>query len=176
MNFSLKFDLNIQKYLANEIYQTDTTTLWEHKTFNIHRGLIFLKATQQEFSELRVVVDNFVKKYYHPSWWRGFAYGVVIESRTPIETNILSEIIDNYAKNKGTLQWVINYSEKEMSLTSTHMWTSGYLFPLYLSLLNSFKHHNYNIKQSFKKTPTFFKIANKVSRVKFQELDSHNGI
>src|SRR5215831_174307 len=87
-----------------------TWTFWERRTLNIHR-VVGLSRAQCRSTDARALDSELRAAFarnFKRAWWRGIAYGAVVNvgslTLTPDDLKIL---VDEYENNKGTMQWVI---------------------------------------------------------------------
>ena len=100
--------LQTRPRLRDDIVDTEWR-LWEHKTLNIHRGVLHWR-TAERLNGLGVAerVREQVESRYRVSWWRGFGFGVLIESATAQEQLAgIGEWVDKRANGKGSWQWAV---------------------------------------------------------------------
>jgi hypothetical protein len=151
--------------------------IWEHKTFNIHRGVLHWRPTIANLSYVDMVaqIREQVKANYSISWWRGFAFGVVIESpEIPADISMIEESIDTRASSKGTWQWTVFICEPTQTLIGIHTWTEGYLSPAYRDLLKHFESLSWTVgsfKKEKDKLMQFLTAISSLKRIKLQEFE-----
>jgi hypothetical protein len=123
-------------------------TFWELRTLNRHRMVGFLgnvlgQAGAQDIeSEIRSVVS----RNFHRSWWRGFAYGIVVEVQAIASSpNDLELLVDSYENRKGVLQWVILVASDGQTAVGLHTWMETYLSPVYRDLLQTLAQAGYHV-------------------------------
>ncbi len=121
---------------------------WEHKTWNIHRGVIHWRTALEALNpdQIFAVVRDHVFEIYKMRWWRGFAFGVVLEAHVvPEESRDLATLIDMAENPEGTWQWLLCVCHPLRAAIGFHTWSSGYLTPTYSELLEAFGRENYRI-------------------------------
>jgi hypothetical protein len=112
--------------------------LWQYKSFNMHRGVIHWDATSTTctFADIRDQVRTAVLAQYRPSWWRGFAFGVIVSLNHLDESfQGIDELVDVRNNSKGTWQWIVLHFPTLKTATGIQTWTDGYLAPVYNDLL-----------------------------------------
>jgi hypothetical protein len=122
--------------------------LWEHKTLNIHRGVLHWRSENREpvLSQMSQNIREQVESRFRIGWWRGFAFGVLIEApAVPPDLSAIEDWIDVRANGKGTWQWIIYVCPKAGIAVGVHTWLEGYLSPVYQSLLASYQAQNYAV-------------------------------
>lgn len=127
--------------------------VWEHKTFNIHRGVLCWRPSRSHlsFAEMTALVRESVKAHYPVSWWRGFGFGVLIEARAlPPDLADIDDAIATRAAEKGTWQWTVFACEPARTCIGVHTWTEGYLSPVYRQLIARYESLGWSVG-SFKK-------------------------
>ena len=118
------------KLHLNAEQATDEWVPWEHKTWNMHRGVILWKPKSriESASEIISQVRDQTRSIYKMSWWKGFAFGaIVILPEPPNDLEKLEEAIDIYNRPKGVWQWVILVTEDPHAALGIHTWIEGYL-------------------------------------------------
>ena len=126
---------------------------WEHKTLNLHRGILEWHPQGQvtQYSEITTAVRKKIKETFKGSWWRGFAFGVLAElPLLPKDAASCEMDVDVRNNTQGTWQWILLVCPSTKIGVGIHTWTSGYLSPTYQSLVDHFKSEGYNVG-SFKK-------------------------
>ena len=76
----------------------DEWSVWEHKTWNIHRGVLCWRPMHEELTidELATTVREKVERSFKRSWWRGFGFGVlVVLDAKPDAFKIVDQYIEN---------------------------------------------------------------------------------
>ena len=112
--------------------------LWQHKTLNIHRGVMHWDATGRscQLSEVRLQVREVVRECFRPSWWRGFGFGVVVSlSQLDESFQDVAQLVDVRNQRRGVWQWVVLHLPAVQIATGICTWTEGYLAPVYRDLL-----------------------------------------
>jgi hypothetical protein len=113
-------------------------TLWEHKTLNIHRGVIEWDSSgsRVRLDSLRDEVRDVVRQRFRPSWWRGFGFGVIVTLDEFDESlKEASSLIDVRNTSKGCWQWLVLNFPAARSAIGVQTWTEGYLAPTYRDVL-----------------------------------------
>lgn len=114
--------------------------LWEYKTWNLHRGVIYLDRSEP-FSSARDVeqqLRQIVASEYRLGWaWlRGFAFGACVHApNLPPDAAVLEKCIDTYNRLKGVFQWLVYVSDSPRVAFGVHTWIEGYLSKTYRRLL-----------------------------------------
>ncbi len=169
-----KFEI-IESSLPKHMKQNDEDwTLWEHKTLNIHRAILhwspISKLTYPDISE---AVRNKINKKFKVSWWRGFAYGIIIDVPSmPDGIDIIDDSIDTRDNKNGTWQWIVLECLEPKSIVAVHTWMSGFLTPIYESLLSNYRSQGYEVGDFKKEKDKVMNFLTKVSALKgvhFQE-------
>ena len=80
------------------------------RTLNRHR-VVGLVTEYRQFSDahdLEAEIRGVISHNFKCSWWRGMAYGVVVEvSAICLSPDKLKMLVDIRENSKGTLQWVV---------------------------------------------------------------------
>ena len=143
----------IESLLPKHIKQNDGDwTLWEHKTLNIHRAILhWSPASKVSYPAINEAVTNKIAEKYKVSWWRGFAYGVIIDvSSIPDQVEMIDASIDTKGNTNGTWQWVILICSETKSVIAIHTWMAGFLTPIYEAVLTRYSSMGYDVG-NFKK-------------------------
>jgi hypothetical protein len=113
---------------------------WELRTLNRHRVVGLLKphrafATAQDLNdEVRGVLAREFKR----AWWRGIAYGVVVEvDAITLKADDLKMLVDLRENEKGVLQWLILVAADRHVAIGVHTWMEAFLSPAYRAILLS---------------------------------------
>ena len=123
-------------------------SVWEHKTFNIHRGVLEWRPQNrlEQYSEVTTAVRGKVAETFKRAWWRGFAFGVLVElPQLPSDAADCGTDVDVRENSNGTWQWSLLVCPATKVAVGIHTWTSGYLSPVYQSLVDYFKSEGYNV-------------------------------
>ena len=115
-----------------------TWTLWQHKTLNIHRGIIHWDQTANAatMDKARDEVRHVVQSRFRPTWLRGFGFGAVITmSEIDDSYKNVADLIDARNNSKGTWQWIVLYLPVPRAALGVCTWTEGYLAPVYQDIL-----------------------------------------
>lgn len=150
--------------------------IWEHKTFNIHRGVLHWCAPDNlGFQEIAHVVRQRVKQLFPITWWRGFAFGVLIESpRLPPDVVAIDATIDTRASGQGTWQWTVLAAVDTQTAVGVHTWKAGYLSETYRQLLKHFEAKGYlvgSFKKEKDKLMQFLTMVAGLKGIKFSEFE-----
>lgn len=141
-------------YLRHDPAKSDAQwTVWEHKTFNIHRGVLVWTPQRAvaRYPEVSDAVRGKIATTFKPSWWRGFAFGVLAEvPALPLDARDCEMDVDVRDNSKGTWQWVLLACPAAQVAVGIHTWTAGYLSPVYLALAEHYRSLGCNVG-SFKK-------------------------
>jgi hypothetical protein len=151
--------------------------VWEHKTFNTHRGVLHLRFTEsQSLFQMSETVTQRVSELFRVSWWRGFGFGAVLESpNIPEDVATIDSYIHTRAKSKATWQWIILTCPTAETAIGVHTWVEGYLTPVFRRLLDHYESLGYQVG-SFKKEKDqlmqFLTTAASLRGFRFKEFNS----
>jgi len=113
---------------------------WELRTLNTHR-VVGLAGEYRQFTDARDLeteIRGVLRRNFKRAWWRGIAYGVVVEvSAISLRSADLKLLIDIRENEKGTLQWVILVANHARVALGVHTWIEGYLSPVYRDILQA---------------------------------------
>lgn len=146
----------------------DLLISWEYKTFNIHRGVLYLcPKFSINYSRFAEEVRQKLLSRYKVSWWRGFAFGVVLEVKSiPDDLQTIIDSIDVRNNKKGTWQWVILICHEQKITIAVHTWMAGLLTPVYQEVLKICKSSGYEVKNIKKEKDKVMNFLIKISRLK----------
>lgn len=119
--------------------------LWQHKTFNIHRGVVHWdttsnRAASPSVDQMRDEVRAVVRDWFRPSWWRGFGFGAIVSLAVADDSlQRVVDLVDVRNDAKGTWQWIVLYFPDCQAAVGVCTWTEGYLAPVYRNLLTAFE-------------------------------------
>jgi hypothetical protein len=113
-------------------------TVWEKKTFNIHRGVIDWNV-RESFDSIDQVASKIragVLEEFRPNWFRGFGFGVMLHMQVvPPDASKICNYIDTRNKRGGVWQWAVLCFDEDRRAIGIHTWLHGYLRPVYESAL-----------------------------------------
>jgi len=133
---------------------------WEMKTPNMHRGVVdYMPLAEVSLIGAERSVRQGVLRVFRPSWWRGFAYGAVIQfSHSPaFPLRDLLACVDSFNRNDGVLQWIVAVDHQAKTAFAAHMWMQGSLHNLFVESLNPLIRLHYSIEKIYKDQPAFFR-------------------
>jgi hypothetical protein len=124
-------------------------SFWELKNLNMHRVVGHLRATRSYSGpgELEQDLRDAVARHFRRSWWRGMAYGVIVDA-VPLESlESVMDVVDMRDNRRGTLQWVILISPDSRAAVAVHTWIEGYLSPVYRSVLERLEEQKVDVSR-----------------------------
>jgi hypothetical protein len=123
-------------------------TFWELRTFNRHR-VVGLFEAHHSFGSVRQLDDEIrglLSREFRRSWWRGIAYGVVVDVSTiSLNPDDLKELVDVRENRRGDVQWVVLTAVDRQVAIGVHTWIEAYLTPTYQEILLSLKSAGFQI-------------------------------
>jgi hypothetical protein len=123
-------------------------TFWELRTLNRHRVVALFK-TQRSFGslqELNSEIRGMLSREFTRAWWRGIAYGVVVDLSTiSLKPEDLKELVDVRENSRGDMQWVVLTAVDRKVAVGVHTWIEAYLSPAYQAILLSLQSAGFNI-------------------------------
>src|SRR6266496_3083085 len=141
-------DILSKKLRKVEAMSSAEWQVWEHKTFNMHRGVLEWTSGRilKSYGEASGAIRAEVAQRFKVSWWRGMGIGVVIYLNSPPEgiTACLDDI-DGRENSRGTWQWSIIVFRQSRVAVGVHMWMSGYLSTVYEQTLSRFESEGYRV-------------------------------
>ena len=118
--------------------QQQDWTYWEIRTLNLHRvvGLFQPRRAFSSASDLESTLRDALGRSFKRGWWRGIAYGVVVDvSSVTLTEDDLKTLVDVRENSKGDLQWVILVARDAGLALGVHTWIEGYLSPVYRAIV-----------------------------------------
>jgi hypothetical protein len=132
--------------------RTDLTvpdwTFWELRTLNRHRVVALFKAHRSFASvhELNDEIRGVLSREFRRSWWRGIAYGVVVDVSTiSLKPDDLKALVDVHENSRGDVQWVVLTALDRQVAVGVHTWIEAYLSPAYQAILLSLQSARFRI-------------------------------
>ncbi|KQV49204.1 hypothetical protein ASC95_16380 [Pelomonas sp. Root1217] len=131
--------------------------LWTRKTNNIFRGVLELECTNSTPEDIAALVLQTVSAEYTPGPVVPFAFGTVLRFKynAPFP-EALEHLIDDRSRNRGTWQWLVVTDETTKSAYGIHMWSTGYLTPVFSSLLEHLQTKSYSCNTIVKEPGKFW--------------------
>jgi len=123
-------------------------TFWELRTFNRHRvvGLFEAHRSFGSVGELDDEIRGVLSREFKRSWWRGIAYGVVVDVSTiSLKPDDLKALVDVRENSRGDVQWVVLTAVDRQVAVGVHTWIEAYLTPAYQAILLSLKSAGFRI-------------------------------
>ena len=149
--------------------------VWEHKTLNIHRGVLCWRPAEEPatYGGVSAAVRAKVAECFKRSWWRGFGFGVVVElDRMPAGIEAADDDVDTRDNRKGTWQWsVLAFRQPQVAL-GVHTWTHGYLTDVYAGLLAHYQSQGYQTGIFKKEKDALMRFLTAVSGLGLPEHDA----
>jgi hypothetical protein len=120
---------------------------WERRNLNMHRLVGQWSLPQSlEATDLGTEARAAIGRHFRRAWWRGLAWGVVVEvpdiTLTPSD---VKELIDVRENARGTWQWLVFVSPAKKTVLAAHTWIEGYLSPVYRGLLGQLQERAFQI-------------------------------
>jgi len=126
---------------------------WELRNLNMHRvvGLFRPDSPIVDAGTLDTTLRGVLGRTFKRGWWRGIAYGVVVDagSLSPAPDD-LKVLVDGRENTKGTMQWVVLVDGQARKVTGVHTWIEGYLGPVYRAVLQALADQGYQISSVMK--------------------------
>jgi hypothetical protein len=113
---------------------------WELRTLNRHRVVGLLKAhrTFASAQDLNDEIRGVLGREFKRAWWRGIAYGAVVEvDDVALKPDDMKMLVDVRENEKGDLQWVILVAADRHVAVGVHTWIEAFLSPAYRAILLS---------------------------------------
>jgi len=141
---------------------------WELRTLNMHR-VVGLAGEYRQFADARDLeaeIRGVLTRNFKRAWWRGIAYGVVVEvSAISLRTDDLKLLVDIRENEKGTLQWVILVANHARTALGVHTWIEGYLSPVYRDILQALVAKAYKVASVKREKDGLMKLLTAVADV-----------
>jgi hypothetical protein len=125
-----------------------TWTFWEIRTLNLHRVVGLLRADRPfaNAHDLDAEIRGVLSRDFKRAWWRGIAYGVVVDVRTiALNPDDLKGLVDVRENAQGDLQWVVLVASDVRVALGVHSWIEGYLSPVYRNTLQALLRTGYRV-------------------------------
>src|SRR5215469_9698256 len=143
-------------------------TFWELRNINIHR-VVGLATEYRQFagaSDLGQEIRTVLERNFKRAWWRGIAYGVVMElSAVSLAANDLKMLVDIRDNPKGDLQWVVLVSSDVRTVLGVHTWIEGFLSPVYRDVLQTLAAGGYHVASIMREKDGLLKFLTAVADV-----------
>lgn len=139
---------------------------WELRNLNMHRVVGLLKASRRfaDPRELEAEIRGAIARNFRRAWWRGLAYGAVVEL-APVSwsSDDLKPLVDIYENRKGVLQWVVLAEGDERRALGVHTWEATYLSPVYSAILAALAAAGWQVARAVKGKDGLLKFLTGVS-------------
>jgi len=142
---------------------------WELRNLNMHRvvGLLERPRPLEDPRELETEIRSAILRNFKRSWWRGLAYGVVVEpAHVSWSADDLKGLVDIYENRKGVLQWIILAESGESHAIGVHSWVEGYLSPVYRAILDALTAAGWRVSRAIRGKDGLLKFLTIVSESK----------
>jgi len=151
-------------------------TFWERRTLNIHR-VVGLSRTDLRVTDARTLDAQLRATFarnFKRAWWRGIAYGAIVNVGTlALTPDDLKILVDEYENNKGTMQWVILLAGDARKATGVHTWIEGFLSPVYRAVLQSLSDNGYQIESVMKEKNGLMRFLTAVADARARAYTGH---
>src|SRR5215469_793625 len=141
---------------------------WELRNINMHRvvGLATENRQFTDVSDLGQEIRAVLQKNFKCAWWRGIAYGVVMElSAISLAADDLKMLVDIRDNPKGDLQWVVLVSSDVRTVLGVHTWIEGFLSPVYRDVLQTLAAGGYHVASIMREKDGLLKFLTAVADV-----------
>jgi len=151
-------------------------TFWERRTLNIHR-VVGLSRAERRFTDAHTLDAELRATFarnFQRAWWRGIAYGAVVNVGTlKLTPDDLKILVDEYENNKGTMQWVILLTGDARKATGVHTWIEGFLSPVYRAVLQALSDSGYQIESVMKEKNGLMRFLTAVADARTRAYTGH---
>jgi len=151
-------------------------TFWELKNLNMHRvvGLRRAGISATDAASLDAALRAALARNFKRAWWRGIAYGVIIDVGTlTLTADDLKVLVDVYENNKGTMQWVILLAGDARHATGVHTWIEGFLSPVYRDVLQKLAENGCRISSAMRDKTGLLKFLTAVGDARAEAFTGH---
>ena len=141
-------------------------SFWELRNLNMHRVVGLLQADRPfaAAQDLEREIRGAIARNFKRAWWRGLAYGAVIEAAASSwNPDDLKAMVDIYENSKGVLQWVILVAQDTRTAVAVHTWMESYLSPVYREVLDGLTAGGYRVTTAIKGKDGLLKFLTGVS-------------
>ncbi len=151
--------------------------VWEHKTLNIHRGLLHWQPGEAvPFRAMAVRIRQQAEALFRVSWWRGFGFGAVLEvPSVPPDLPSIEAAVDGRENPKGTWQWTVLACEPARIAVGVHTWAEGYLTPVYRAVLDGYASRGFEAKPFKKEMDKLLQFLMPLARLRGFRIDEIDG-
>jgi hypothetical protein len=172
---SRAIDALVQVRLRRDEARSDREwTVWEHKTLNLHRAVVYWHPGRShgDYTAAAAEVRRKIAGDFKRSWWRGFAFGAILElPGLPPDLATCEADIDVRDNRKGTWQWSVVVSPTSRVAFGIHTWTHGYLTGVYESLLDHYRTLQFEVGSFKKEKDRLLAFLERISGKKFGEFE-----
>ena len=141
---------------------------WELRNINMHR-VVGLATENRQFTDARDLgheIRAVLQQNFKCAWWRGIAYGVVMElSAISLAADDLKMLVDIRDNPKGDLQWVVLVSSDVRTVLGVHTWIEGFLSPVYRDVLQTLAAGGYHVASIMREKDGLLKFLTAVADV-----------
>jgi hypothetical protein len=132
---------------ARDDIQEPEWDFWERRNLNMHRIVGLWRSTVSlAAAELGAQTRSAIGRHFRRAWWRGLAFGVVVEvPELGLSSSDLQDLVDVRENPNGTRQWIVLVSRSRKEALGVHTWMAGYLSPVYLGLLGGLQAFGYDV-------------------------------
>lgn len=141
---------------------------WELRTLNRHRvvGLFRARRAFASAQELNEEIRSVLSREFKRAWWRGIAYGVVVDlDAVALKADDLKMLVDVRENAHGDLQWVILTSSGDRVALGVHTWIEAYLSPAYRAILLSLESAKYHVTSVMRQKDGLMKFLTGVANL-----------
>jgi hypothetical protein len=151
--------------LRDDVAEPDWT-YWERRNLNMHRIVgLWTPGGSIGVEELRVQTRAALGRHFRRAWWRGLAFGVVVEvPELALSASDIVELVDLRENTKGTWQWIVLVSRSKKEGLGVHTWMETYLSPVYRNLLGGLQASGYEVASVRREKDGLMKILTAASR------------
>lgn len=128
-------------------------SFWELRTLNMHRvvGLLEGNRTFADVADLEAEIRAAIARNFTRAWWRGLAYGVVVEvGPTAWGPGDLEPPIDIHENRTGVLQWLVLAVSGDHRAAGVHTWEQVFLSPVYRETVEALTANGYQVTTAVK--------------------------
>lgn len=123
-------------------------TFWELRNLNMHRvtGLLQRSDVPGSVEALGSEIRGAFAANFKRAWWRGLAYGAVVESPSrPVTLDELKTLVDIRENRTGVLQWVVLVDSTTETATGVHTWEQVFLSPIYRATIDALRSGGFEV-------------------------------
>ena len=166
-----------RRLLARADLREPGWSFWELRNLNMHRviGLLRPELAPGSVADLEAQVRGAVGRNFKRAWWRGLAFGIVVQvspgAWTPAD---LEPMVDIRERHSGVLQWVLIAAPDGRSAVGVHTWEQVYLSRVYRETVQALAAAGCQVATAVKGTDGLLTFLTSVSELRGVEIPEYH--